>query len=247
MALDPAALQDDLATLFSDRDNFPASQQAAGERWAKRPPPAEGDRIGRLVVLGPGPRDRTWLCRCDCGTIKPIPQDSLQRRPRPTGSCGCLQREATIAASWSHGEGDFSTREYRVYRAMLARCNNKNTRAYPDYGRRGITVCDRWSGKPGFANFLADMGRCPTGLTLDRIDNDRGYSPDNCAWRDMSAQNRNKRHRPGVTGEKHITRLKTRFRVQITGNRTKRHVGMFATLDEAKNARDVALRGPQCR
>jgi len=76
---------------------------------------------------------------------------------------------------------------------MHDRCRRKANKCYRHYGARGITVCDRWSGDTGFENFLADMGTRPAGLSLDRIDNERGYSPENCRWATSTQQTRNTR------------------------------------------------------
>lgn len=84
-----------------------------------------------------------------------------------------------------------NTRTYRCWQDMKQRCLNPNAQAYKDYGARGITVCDLW--KDSFDNFLADMGEAPEGMSLDRIENDRGYSPDNCRWATQKQQNRNHR------------------------------------------------------
>lgn len=82
----------------------------------------------------------------------------------------------------------YRSKIYDVWVAMRARCNNPRDRGYPRYGARGITVCPEWS---SFDQFLADMGLPPEGHSLDRIDNDKGYSPDNCRWADAATQRRN--------------------------------------------------------
>lgn len=82
------------------------------------------------------------------------------------------------------------TKIYGVWCSMLARCRNPNATAYENYGARGIAVCDRWH---KFENFLADMGEPSVGMTLERKDNEKGYSPDNCEWVDRKTQNRNRR------------------------------------------------------
>jgi len=97
--------------------------------------------------------------------------------------------------------GKSSTAIYGVWNSMRERCQNPEAAAYANYGGRGITVCERWQ---SFSNFYEDMGDAPPGLTLDRIDNDRGYSPENCRWATRTEQARNKRslHRLTVDGEK---------------------------------------------
>ena len=103
-------------------------------------------------------------------------------------------------------DGRTKMSEYHIWSAMRQRCNNKNDKSYDRYGGRGIKVCDRWDQKTvGFDNFLKDMGRKPEGYSLDRIDNDREYSPENCRWASANTQNTNRGNNvktPGVTYSK---------------------------------------------
>lgn len=89
-----------------------------------------------------------------------------------------------------HRHGKKRTRVYRIWSGIINRCTNPNEPAYPDYGGRGISVCDRWR---AFPNFYADMGDPLPGMSIERVDNDRGYEPNNCKWATRTEQNRNKR------------------------------------------------------
>lgn len=93
-------------------------------------------------------------------------------------------------AKLSHGAS--TTKEYAVWQTMKARCKNPNNKQFKDYGERGIIVCDEWANS--FEAFISDMGKCPQGFALDRIDNNKGYFKENCRWTTISENNRNKRN-----------------------------------------------------
>lgn len=108
--------------------------------------------------------------------------------------------------------GYFGTKTYRVWANMKTRCQNPNSPVYARYGAKGITVCPRWQ---LFENFLADMGEVPEGLTLDRVDGSKGYSPENCRWATLRQQSWNRKtHSVNISGVKGVRKERGKWRAQ---------------------------------
>lgn len=166
------------------------------------PSDLSGLLFGRLTARSVSRTDAQrrvyWRCECVCGRLVDVRRDALVRENQR--SCGCFatdtrsdrQKHGSCADGRSNGDATYVT-----WKSMRQRCMDPNSDGYPRYGGAGVTVCDRWQ---DYANFLADMGARPPGMTIDRIDPWGNYEPDNCRWADWSTQNRNKRQAGGRRG-----------------------------------------------
>ena len=158
-----------------------------------------GLSFGRLTVLKRGPnlnKRVRWVCKCVCGRLTIVNAWNLENGH--TTSCGCLKMEAIVKAKTTHGLTDHKL--YQRYNQMVSRVTDPENPDYEHYGGRGIKICERWLGDNGLQNFITDM--YPTfseGMTIDRIDTNGNYQPDNCRWLSQADQNRNRRESHNLT------------------------------------------------
>ena len=160
-----------------------------------------GMTFNRLYVIKRVSNDKSgrarWLCKCECGTIKVILGKHLLSRK--IQSCGCLQKERVTKHKMSN------SRLYSIYRGMKDRCYNQNMPEYHNYGGRGVTICDEWLNDPiAFFKWSLENGYADS-LTIDRKDNDKGYSPENCRRSTFVEQQNNRSNNTHLTkdGETH--------------------------------------------
>jgi hypothetical protein len=147
-----------------------------------------GQRFGRLTVIRQAENDKfgniCWWCRCDCGKEKAISGHHL--RAGQSTSCGCVRIRR-------RKHGDAGSKLYQVWANMKQRCLNSRNKRYKDWGGRGITVCKEWLESYDKFKAWAISSGYREGLSIDRIDNDGDYCPDNCRWATASEQRRNQR------------------------------------------------------
>jgi len=168
-----------------------------------------GKKFGRLTVIGfshfnqesPRVKRSIWNCKCDCGTMVEI--CGKRMRNGTTLSCGCLRRETTTKKNFIHGSakrGKLSP-EYNTWCEMIRRTENKNCEGFKNYGHRGISMCHEW--RRSFPVFFKDMGPKPSPKhSIERKDNNKGYSKANCKWAVRHEQARNKRNNRNFVHEK---------------------------------------------
>lgn len=172
-----------------------------------------GQRFGRLVVLAKvqDAKGRSAMqCRCDCGAERVVRLSLLQSGN--TRSCGCLKRDQLAARNTKHGRS--KAPEYVIWIAMLQRCSNPKNDDYALYGGRGIVVCERW--RASFAAFIEDMGERPARHSIDRIDPNGPYAPENCRWATATTQARNtRRNRVIEHGDERLTLIEWSLRVGV--------------------------------
>lgn len=204
-----------------------------------------GQRFNRLIVLGregnTAAGNAPWLCGCDCGNLTRVTGSALKNNY--TKSCGCLMPERQRIVNTTHGMT--KKRIYKLWIAMKARCLNPNNKDFEYYSKKGI--CERWH---RFENFYEDMGQAyeehvkihgPNNTTIDRKDNDKGYSLDNCRWvtKDIQAVNKKKTAFYELDGERLTTKqISNRFNISNQNLQIylKRGYSLLQAIERAKKA-----------
>lgn len=157
-----------------------------------------GKKFGRLTVIRDYGRSENrsviWLCKCECGNTHKVSTGKLKNGS--VKSCGCLRRDMTVNKNHKHGQAN--TRLYSIWNGIKRRCQQPKCSSYNDYGGRGISLCKEWLDFSNFYNWSMNNGYDDS-LSIDRIDVDGDYTPNNCRWVDSKIQQRNKRNNHYLT------------------------------------------------
>jgi|CXWL01.1.fsa_nt_gi hypothetical protein len=183
-----------------------------------KPIDVSGQTFHRLTVIEIDSRNKyghvMWRCKCICGKI--VIASGILIRRGGVKSCGCWRREGKSKGNWKHGTA--KEKWYSVWHGMMDRCYNPNHPAYKNYGKRGIKVCFRWHDP---RTFFKDMGYKPEpGLSIERVDNNLGYSPENCRWSTFMEQGKNRRNNHLIAYNSEVRHLSEWARIYHLSNST---------------------------